>query len=249
MYMCLETFPADDVHPFVANVHPSLLHVVRIGKGKRYNHLEPVPTKVHWRQIFEIYEDKVSVINQTSELDVEKDGKRRNVPAKDVVTEMRNNTIILGGSPKHLNLVFLRPKQSNCDATITKVLGDRLEISDSATLEQYKKHFVGDQGGINLMKIRLKVSFFTAAGVLICSSISPQTVVDNGNKRIGCMDIWDCWPRRSHPSGGRKVMMNLADDVVPRFKVYDSDGNHRPDVDDLIMQPIKSPSTMAIKNT
>ena len=41
----------------------------------------------------------------------------------------------------------------------------------------------------------------------------------------------------------------LADDVVPRFEVYDSDGNHRPDVDDLIMQPIKSPSTMAIKNT
>ena len=41
----------------------------------------------------------------------------------------------------------------------------------------------------------------------------------------------------------------LADDVVPRFKVYDSDGNHRPDVDDTIMQPIKSPSNMVIKNT
>ena len=160
LYMYLETFPAEDVHPFVANVHPSLLHVVRIGKGKRYSWKEPVPTKVHWRQIFEIYEDKVSVINKTSELDVEKDGERKNVPAKDVVTEMHNNTIILGGSPKHLNLVFLRPKQSNCDATITKVLGDRLEISDNATLEQYKKYFVGDQGGINLMKIRLKVSIY-----------------------------------------------------------------------------------------
>ena len=80
-----------------------------------------------------------------------------------------------------------------------------------------------------------------------------QTVLDNGNKRIGCMDVWDCWPRKSHPSGGRKVMMtseyDLADDVVPRFEVYDADGNHRPDVDDFIMQPIKSPSTMAIKNT
>ena len=41
----------------------------------------------------------------------------------------------------------------------------------------------------------------------------------------------------------------LADDVVPRFEVYDADGNHRPDVDDFIMQPIKSPSTMVIKNT
>ena len=153
--MYLETFPAEDVHPFVANVHPSLLHVVRIGKGKRYNHLEPVPTKIHWRQEFEIQGNKVFVINRTSELD---EG-RRQVPAKDVVTEMHNNTITLGSSKEHLNLVILKPKQSNCDATITKVLGDRLEISDNATLEQYKKYFVGDQGGINLMKIRLQQEF------------------------------------------------------------------------------------------
>ena len=254
LYMTLETFPAEDVHPVVANVHPSLLHVVRMGKGKRSSWLEPVPTKDHWRQKFEIRGDKVSVINKTSELDVEKDGvTKRKVPAKDVVTEMRDNTIILGGSKEHLNLVFLKPKQSNCDATITNVLGDRLGISDNDTLEQYKKHFVGKQGGINLLKIRLKVSFYNGAGALICSSISPQTVVDNMNKKIGCMDIWDCWPRKSSPSGGRKVMMiseyDLADDVVPRFEVYDSDNNHRPDVDDFVMQPIKSPTTMAIKNT
>ena len=43
-YMRLETYPAEDVHPFAANVHPSLFHVVRIGKGKRYSWKEPVPT-------------------------------------------------------------------------------------------------------------------------------------------------------------------------------------------------------------
>ena len=225
-----------------------------MGMGKRYSWLEPVPTKVHWRQNFEIQGDKVSVINTTSELDVEKDGvTKRKVPAKDVVTEMRNNTIILGSAKEHLNLVFLKPKQTKCDATITSVLGDRLGISNEQILEQYKKHFVGKLGGINLMKIRVKVSFFNAAQDLICSSISPQTVVDNGNKKIGCMDIWDCWPRQSSPSGGRKVVMiseyDLADDVVPRFEVYDSDGNHRPEVEDYIVQPIKSTSTMAIKNT
>ena len=236
--MRIETYPAEDVPSIVAGVHPSLLHVVRIGKGKRYNHLEPVPTKIHWRQEFEIQGNKVFVINRTSELD---EG-RWQVPAKDVVTEMHNNTITLGSSKEHLNLVILRPKQSNCDATITKVLGDRLEISRDEA-EQYKKHFVGDQGGINLMKIRLKVTFYNAVGVLICSSISPQTVVDNGNKKIGCLKLYDCTPRKSHPSGGRKVIMtgeyNLADDVVPRFEVYDSDGNYRPDVDDFIMQPSK----------
>ena len=113
-YMRLETYPAEDVPPFVADVHPSLLHVVRIGKGKRYNHLEPVPTKTHWRQEFEIQGNKVFVINRTSELDVEKDGvTRRQVPAKDVVTEMHNNTITLGSTKEHLNLVILKPKQSN----------------------------------------------------------------------------------------------------------------------------------------
>ena len=72
--MTLETFPAEDVHPAVAGVHPCMLHLVRMGNGKRHSWLEPVPTKIHWRQTFEIHGDKVSVINTTSELDVEKDG-------------------------------------------------------------------------------------------------------------------------------------------------------------------------------
>merc|ERR1712172_466273 len=214
---------------------------------------EPVPTKIHWRQTFEIQGDKVSVINTTSELDVEKDGvTKRKVPEKDEVTQMQNNTIILGGSKGNLNLVFLKPKQSNCDATITKVLSDRLGVTDEKVLDQYKKHFVGKEGGINMMKIRVKVSFFNSARALICSSISPQTVVDNGSKKIGCMEMYDCWPRKSSPTGGRKIMMiseyDLADDVVPRFELYDGEGIHRTDVQDWIVQPIKSASTMAIKN-
>merc|ERR1711902_462916 len=229
------------------------LHLVRMGMGKRYSWLEPVPTKVHWRQNFEIRGDKVSVMNTTSELDVEKDGKtKRKVPEKDEVTQMHNNTIILGSSKGNLNLVFLKPKQSNCDATITKVLSERLGETDEKKLEQYKKHFVGKEGGINMMKIRVKVSFYNTAGVLICSSISPQTVIDNGNKKIGCMEMYDCWPRKSSPSGGRKIMMiseyDLADDVVPRFEVYGADGSPRVDVEQWVVQPIMSSSRMAIKN-
>merc|ERR1712110_214879 len=110
----------------------------------------------------------------------------------------------------------------------------------------------GKEGGINMMKIRVKVSFYNAARTLICSSISPQTVIDNGNKKIGCMEMYDCWPRKSSPSGGRKIMMiseyDLADDVVPRFEVYGADGCHRVDAEEWIVQPITSASTMAIKN-
>eukprot|EP00091_Calanus_sinicus_P004487 TRINITY_DN1480_c0_g1_i12.p1 TRINITY_DN1480_c0_g1~~TRINITY_DN1480_c0_g1_i12.p1 ORF type:complete len:114 (-),score=19.77 TRINITY_DN1480_c0_g1_i12:46-387(-) len=32
--MEIQTFPADDVDPLVKNIHPCLLHVVMIGKGK-----------------------------------------------------------------------------------------------------------------------------------------------------------------------------------------------------------------------
>ena len=31
--MTLETFPAEDVDPVVANVHPCMLHLVRMGMG------------------------------------------------------------------------------------------------------------------------------------------------------------------------------------------------------------------------
>ena len=101
------------------------------------------------------------MINTTSELDVEKDVvTKRKVPEKDEVTQMQNNTILLGNQKGNLNLVFLKPKQSNCDATITKVLSDRLGVTDEKKLEQYKKHFVGKEGGLNMTKIRVKVSFF-----------------------------------------------------------------------------------------
>merc|ERR1712110_191461 len=211
------------------------------------NWKEPVPTKIHWRQIFEINGDKVSVINTTSDLDV-----GRNVPAKDLVTEMNNNSIVLGNGKGNLNLVFLKPKQKGCDACITKVLSDRLQETDVEILEQYKKHFTKKEGGINMTKIRVKVSFYDEAGNYFCSAISPQTVVDNGNKKLGCLEIYDCHPRKSNPDGGRKIMMiseyTLSDDVVPRFEVYDAEGHQREDVEEYIVQPIKSSSTMAIKN-
>lgn len=66
--MIVQTFPAEDVDPAIAALHPVLLHVVRIGKvgtwsrqdltcteqGKRDQELEPVPTHFHWRQVFEV---------------------------------------------------------------------------------------------------------------------------------------------------------------------------------------------------
>ena len=253
MIMTLETFPAEDVDPLVSSVHPCMLHVVRMGPGKRLNFLEPVPTKRHWRQVFDVLNGKVLVVNSTSELDVEKDGTKRNIPTRGLVTEMRGDSIILGSGKEHLNLVFLKPKKSSCDATINKILMDRLNIENEEEVTKYTSHFTGKKGCINMMRIRLKVSFYNESGHLISSSVSPQTVVDNGSKNIGCMDMYDAWPRRSCSHGGRKIMMiseyELADDVEPVFEVYDAAGNQRPSVEELLVQPKNSASTMTIKNT
>ena len=253
MIMTLETYPADDVDPLIASVHPCLLHVVRMGMGKRHNWLEPVPTRTHWRQVFEVVDDKVWVINTTSSLDVNPDGTKRDVPASDIVTEVHSNRIILGSSKGHLNLVFLKPKRSGCDATIGKVLADRLAIADEQQVTDYVNQFTGKRGSNNLIRIRIKVSFFNSSGKLIASSVSPQTVVDNGSKKIGCMDMYDAWPRRSCSLGGRKVIMvseyELADDVEPKFEVFDSAGNQRPSVEEFLVQPVNTPTTMTVTNT
>jgi len=252
--MVLETFPAEDVDPAVGGLHPCMLHVVRMGTGKRYNWLEPVPTKTHWRQVFEVERGKVRVINTLSELDVKEDGSPRDVPRSDVVTELKGDSIILSGAKEHLNLVFLKPKQSKCDATISQILGDRLGTDDEKVLKKYTNYFVGKAGGINLTKIRLKVSFYRSSDQqLIAEAVSPQTVVDNGNKNIGCMDMYDAWPRKSCSAGGRKIMMiseyDLANDVDPVFEIYDSEGNHRTDAEGWIAQPYNSPKTMTVKNS
>merc|ERR1719219_2841257 len=165
---------------------------------------------------------------------------------------MNSNSIILGSSKGNLNLVFLKPKRKRCDASITEVLSDRLQETDVEILEQYKKHFTKKEGGINMTKIRVKVSFYDEAGNYFCSAISPQTVVDNGNKKLGCLEVYDCHPRKSNLDGGRKIMMiseyTLSDDVVPRFELYDAEGHQRENVEEYLVQPIKSSSTMAIKN-
>merc|ERR1711988_1226247 len=101
----------------VSSIHPLLLHVVRMGKGKRDNELEPVPNLKHWKQEFVIdRQRRVRIINKTSELDY-----MRNVPVclddpRNIVTTIRDqNCIVLGGKKNELNLIALQPQEAHCD--------------------------------------------------------------------------------------------------------------------------------------
>ena len=127
--MEISTVTAEDADPLIADIHPCLLHLVRIGKGKRYQHLEPAPNRNHWRQIFNIENGKVKILNQLSDLEIEKG----NVPHVAEITELQGNKIILGGKNGMLNLILLQPKQTGLkksDTTIADVIEDRLSTGN-----------------------------------------------------------------------------------------------------------------------
>ena len=84
-----------------------------MGKGKRDNEKEPVPTFHHWRQEFVIdKKNNVRIINKASELDVD-----RNIPVSgndddSIVTKLDNQgCIVLGKLRDQLNMIALQPKQ------------------------------------------------------------------------------------------------------------------------------------------
>jgi len=258
MTMVIQTFPAADADPLIANVHPILLHVVRIGRGKREQELEPVPTYFHWKQVFEIKDGNVSIMNRLSELDLEKDGQTRNVPLKDVVTRMEHNTITLGRKRGQLNLILLQPKQKSraqeAEATVTKVLMDRLKTNDENVIGKYERLYKG-KNSKNLKRLRIKVDFFT--DTFQYSVISPQTIVDSGNKDIGAMDFVDANPRKSCTLGNRVIIIvseyNLSRDTTPIFQIFTNNGfdgeKRRPDLEQFLVQPDESECKIEIRNT
>jgi len=249
--MTVQTYPADDVPPIISNIHPCLLHVVRIGKGKRDQDSEPVPTYYHWKQEFLIENGIVKICNRTSNLDFDKNGKQRPVPLIDDVTQLDSNgDIVLGRKKDQLNLIILQPKQQTRakpnEATVTDVLRDRLCQNKELkikNIQECENLFKGRENAKNLKKVRLKVDFYNEMDVHCGSAVSPQTIIDTGSKEIGSMDFYDATPHKSCVEGGRKVIMvseyNLDKNVAPIFQVFDEFDEHRPELDTLLIQPSK----------
>ena len=240
--MVIQTYPAEDVPSLVSNIHPCLLHVVQIVKGRRDQDKEPVPTYYHWKQEFAIEDGNVYVLNKTSELDAQ---RPKQVPSKAFVTTVRGNSIVLGKTREDLNLILLLPKQKSrakaTEASITDVLADRLDTNNRKKIDLHESFF-RKPNAQNLRKIRLRVDFYDEnCTVHYGGSISPQTIVDTGNKEIGSMDMYDATPRKSCIRGGRKIIMvseyNLAKGVVPIFEVHNEFGVHMPQLDGYLAQP------------
>lgn len=260
----IETSPVGNVPDLIKNMHPLILHLVKIGKGKREQEKEPVPNSHHWKLEFIIKNGKVYIQNKISGLDVNNDGTSRNVPKEDYITDLDNNEICLGGKRGQLNMVILTPKQDarakdahSEDATVGRVLHNRATQKNKSKIAEMCKLFKNP----NFMKkVNLKVRFYAKKcekWVEVCSDESKHSIIDIGSKDIGALEIHDVNPLKSCSRGGRKVMMiseyDLAEGTLPVFQLWD--GSRRAlELEHLLHQPEQQhpsqPRTMSIrKNT
>jgi len=262
--MTIETFPTDNVPELIEDVHPLILHLVKMGKGRREQDKEPVPNCHHWKLDFLIENDSVFIENKISDLDFNDDGSKRNIPSRDLVTQVQDNKITLNGKRGNLNLVILTPKQdaraknaNSGEATVGTVLADRVKFKNNKTINEMSKIF---KNAYYMKKVNLKVKFFTPLKgdwKKICSSISPNSIRDIGNKVIGALELHDVTPLKSCAVGGRKVAMiseyDLAENTVPIFQVWDNEGFRRMDLDHLLVQPTHNQTsdtrTLSVRKT
>lgn len=253
MKMTIETFPVDDVPDLIKNVHPLILHLVKLGKGKREQDKEPVPNSHHWKLDFIVRNGKVYIQNRTSALDVNFDGSKRNVPMEDLITEVCKGNIVLGGKRGQLNLVILTPKQdarakdaSEEEATVGKVLEDRVQQKNPKVIADMAKVF---KNANYMKKVRLQVQFYVKNNntwETIASAISPNPIIDIGSKDIGALELYDVSPLKSCSKGGRKIVMvseyDLAENTMPVFQVW-KNGVRRPEMEHLLRQPAMQESS------
>ena len=231
MKMTIQSYPAQGIgmkDALDAEVHPAIIHNVRMGRGKREQDKEPVPNDCHWRQEYLIENGCVKILNQLSSFD-----NGRNVPLRDSVTKVNNNKIVLGRKNNELNLIIVQPKQRSradaVEATLTKVISNRLQDAgkdcSTAILNKLEKCFKGAEFGKNMKQVRLKVDMRDyQTNEILASHLSEQTIVDYTNMHIGPLDLADASPLKSCMEGGRKVIIaseqKLPKDVEPIFQIW-----------------------------
>jgi len=234
-----------DEDPDCLGVHPTLIHVVRKGKGnRRFNDKEPVPNIHHWQQEFVIINKNVFIRNKTSGMDEPRYDKIERIEEEDEMFSIQDDFILpIGKESGELNMIILIPKTekraSHDDVCLSKLLKSR--VKDPDALKILTDTYTG-KNSLNLKKVKLRVDIYSLeSNSFIGSSISGP-IFDTASKAHGAMDLHDATPLRSCAIGGRKIVMiaefGLAKDVEPRFQLYDSEGTRLKEQEEkFLMQP------------
>jgi len=232
-------------NPNSLGIHPTLIHVVRKGKGnRRFNDKEPVPNIHHWQQEFVIINKNVFIRNKTSEMDEPRYDKIERIEPEDEMFPIQDDFILpIGKEFGELNMIILIPKTekraSHDDVCLSKLLKSR--VKDPLALKFLTDTYTG-KNSLNLKKVKLRVDVFSLeSNIFIGSSISGP-IFDTASKAHGAMDLHDATPLRSCAMGGRKIVMiaefGLAKDVEPRFQLYNSEGKRlKEEEEKVLMQP------------
>ena len=245
-------FPETLLSESEKKIHPTLIHVVRKGKGnRRCNEKEAIPSIQHWQQEFVIRDKVVFIRNKISE----KDQGRVQIPEEDEMFRIKDDMVLrIGRETSELNMIILIPKTearaAGGDVSLKKLLGSRISNPEGlkALTEEYSK-----KKSENLRRVRLRVDVFCLeSGLLLGSSISCP-ISDTASKTHGAMDLHDATPLRSCTRGGRKICMiaefALAKDVQPRFQLYDVDGKRLHEKEEKMLQQPNPGDVRVLKET
>ena len=109
--------------PDSAEIHPTLLYVVRKGKGnRRMNEREPVPNHHHWRQEFHIVDRCVRIRNRTSDADLKRYDKMEKLPELDDVFMLGSDMVLNIGKGSGET----ETRSFDDENTINKIIADRV---------------------------------------------------------------------------------------------------------------------------
>lgn len=234
-----------DKHPDIDMVHPTILFVVRKGRGnKRMTERETVPNENHWRQELFVEDRCVKIKNRMGMADIERFTRPQdNLPDVDEMFLLGSDMVLnIGKQQDELNMVLLIPKtearSSQDEVTINKVMANRLpEPFLIGTLSSY----FNKKNSNNVKKLKIKYEVFSmATGDLLMSGVS-NSISDSSSREHGILDFARATPLASCEKGGRKIYMisqgQIAQDVEPRFQLYDENGVRLEDKENLLTQP------------
>ena len=251
MRMIIQTHPADQGKEMDKareyGIHPTLVHVVRIGHGKRDAWKEPTPTEDHWKQEFLIEGKSVKILNKISEFESEEIMKY--IPAVDEVTQLTHDRkIILGKKKQQLNLIVLQPTQKESGpkessqlmgATIAKVIKNRLDfLKKEASVKELESKFKGPFAR-NIKQVKLCVEVWDESNNLLAKSYS-KTISDYTDVNLGPLELLESAPLKGCTRGSGNVIMisdkKLPKDIEPFFETWNDKEGWVAD-DPLLKQP------------
>ena len=204
---------------------------------------ETIPNYKNWKQELYVINRTVKIRNFITEVDESRYPDIQPLAKVDDMFLVGEDMVLnLGRGQEELNMVVLIPKTESRSAekevTINSVMADR--VNDPDLVEQLVSNFnKKSSNNIKRLKLRLEVFSFQTNQLLMVGY--SNAICDSSSKEHGILDFTEINVKSCCGRGGRKIFMIsqglLAQDVQPRFQLFDKTGNRLEDLEHLLSQP------------